>query len=159
MRYGRPGKIWPESSDCFLFQNDWFFLGVIWAYNFLWKKLVRAKTNQIENILFRDLRTKTDRSRTERFGPVLGPNRTRTKKFWKSRTGPDQDQKNFKNYGPNRTRTKQILKISDQLGPIGPRTWRSVDPWSESKLTRNICFWSKLSMDLDLHRIPCPKYQ
>ena len=29
---------------------------------------------------------------------------------------------------PNRTRTNKFLKISDQLGPIGPRTWRSMDP-------------------------------
>ena len=97
--YGRPGKIWPKNSDWFLFQNDWFFLGVIWAYNSLWKKLVRAKTNQIENILFRDLQTKTDRSK---------------------------DQEKIS----DRTRTKQILKISDQFGPVGSRTRWSVYPWS-----------------------------
>ena len=88
LRHGRPGKIWAENSDCFLFQNGWFFLGVIWAYNFLWKKLVRAKTNQIENILFRDLRTKTDRSHDQEKIENLEP---------------DQDQTNFENLGPIRT--------------------------------------------------------
>ena len=33
--------------------------------------------------LTRDPRTRTDWSRTKRFGPVLGPDRTRTKNFWK----------------------------------------------------------------------------
>ena len=53
-------------------------------------------------IKFRDPRTKTGRSRTERFGP--GPT-----------TGPAQE--NFRNLGPDRTRTERILEIPDQLGP------------------------------------------
>ena len=57
----------------------------------------------------RDPRTKTDR--------YLGPNRTRTEKFKETK---DQ-------LGPGPTK---FLKISDQLGPIGPRARRSVDPWA-----------------------------
>ena len=34
----------------------------------------------------------------------------------------------MRNSGPTRTRTK-YFKISDQLGPIGPQTWRSGDLW------------------------------
>ena len=54
----------------------------------------------------RDPRTKTDWSRTERFGPgPCPPDRTRT---WKNT-----------NLGPDRTRTDKILEIQDELGP-GP---------------------------------------
>ena len=53
----------------------------------------------------RDPRTKTDCSRTERFGP--GP-----------RAGPDKDKEN-RNLGQARTRIEKILEIPDQLEP-GP---------------------------------------
>jgi len=36
------------------------------------------------------------------------------------RATPDQDQQNLENLEPDRTRINKILKISDQLGPVGP---------------------------------------
>ena len=50
----------------------------------------------------RDPRTKTDWSRTERFGP--GP-----------RAGPDKENRNL---GPDWTRTEKTLEIPDELGPV-----------------------------------------
>ena len=44
----------------------------------------------------------------------------------RSRAISDQDQRKIWNFGPNQTK-KQIKKISDQLGPNGPRTKRSID--------------------------------
>ena len=45
-----------------------------------------------------------------------------------TRTGPGPNK--FRNLGPDRTRANKILKISDRFGPVGLRTWRSMDPWS-----------------------------
>ena len=72
----------------------------------------------------------------DRTGP--GPS-----KFRKSRTELDQDQQNLENLGPKRTRTNNIWKISDQVGPIGPRTRRSVDPYLLQD--RDIFAWNSLS--------------
>ena len=65
----------------------------------------------------RDPRTRTDWSRTKRFGPVLGPDRTRTKNFWEiqDRTGPGPNI--LRNPGPTRTRTRKFWEIQDQPGP------------------------------------------
>ena len=45
-----------------------------------------------------------------------------------NRLVPDQDRKNFETW--DRTRANKNLKVSDRFGPVGPRTWRSMDPWS-----------------------------
>ena len=39
----------------------------------------------------------------------------------------------MRNQGPSQTRTNKISKISDQDGPIGPRTRRFLDPWFEHR--------------------------
>ena len=62
----------------------------------------------------------------ENHGPVW----TRTKKslkIWESQTGtePDQDEHDFESLWPD----QKNLKFSDQVGPVGLRTWRSVGPW------------------------------
>ena len=62
----------------------------------------------------------------ENHGPVW----TRTKKslkIWESQTGtePDQDEHDFESLWPD----QKNLKFSDQVGPVGLRTWQSVDPW------------------------------
>ena len=84
----------------------------------------------------RDPLTRTDLSRTQRFGPVLGLDRTRTRKIGNSSTVPDQGQTFWK------FRTKKKLR------------W-SVDPWTGENASENIigfcycpinclCWWSWL---------------
>ena len=72
--------------------------------NLLWNPIMFAKKPSKFTIISdishtRDPRTKSGWSRTERFGPDS------------VRCGP----------------RNKILKISDQFGPVGRRTWRSVD--------------------------------
>ena len=76
-------------------------------------------------------RTRLDQD--QRFLRNLGPDRTRTKHFEKSRTDSDQDRKNLRNQGPTRTRTKKNLKISDRTEP-GPIKFRK----SRTKSDRSV---------------------
>ena len=50
------------------------------------------------------------------------------KKFEKFRTRLDKDQQILKT--STQTRTNKIFEISDQVRPVGHRTWRLVDPWA-----------------------------
>ena len=50
-----------------------------------------------------------------------------------------------------RTRTYKIYNISDQVGPIGPRTRRSVDPWMHHLMIRLGCsLWTFL---MELYKV------
>ena len=65
-------------------------------------------------------RTRPDQD--QKFLRNLGPDRTRTKNFEKSRTESDQDRKNLRNQGPTRTRTGKFWEIQDRPGP-GPENF------------------------------------
>ena len=70
--------------------------------------------------------------RTERFGPDLRTEPDHQK--IKPRTGPEPSK--FWNFKPrpDRIRINKIFKISDWFGPVGPLTWRSLDPCSQKSL-------------------------
>ena len=99
-----------------------------------WRLWVWRRINPSSSLNIYPIQGPTDQNRlvqdqAVRFGPRtrpdqdqkilrnLGPDRTRTKNFEKSRTESDQDRKNLRNPGPTRTRTRKFWEIQDQPGP------------------------------------------
>ena len=81
---------------------------------------VMRVSKRYENQLWNSLTWQIKRVRPGIYGPKpVGPI-----KFWKSRTGPDQDRKNFRNPGPARTRTQKNFKISEQTEPGPTKFWK-----------------------------------
>ena len=62
---------------------------------------------------------------------ISGPTRIRNIKILKLRTGPDQDQEKCSNL---QTLTNKIIKILARFEPVGPRIWRSGDPWVQHQV-------------------------
>ena len=108
LNYGHRGHFWSKircTDFCFEIRIFFTLFG-----NKFWNLPIHIRENRLV----------PDRIPESRAGPGRikvskpGPNRIRNKK-------------NFQI--SDQTRTDKILNIADRFGPVGPLTWRSVDPW------------------------------